>query len=143
MVQFRNIDFDQSLPLDEWPAEAIGTMLDRGSSMDWRRVVDAVRASNAAEFIDVVIVQLGQVQYPPEAMVQTIVDALPTTLTAEQRDMVRRVWATTEADPTRSVDGRLTSEPSRGIDKFLTDPSGAVTRSRPQRRADVNPVERR
>jgi DNA-binding transcriptional regulator YiaG len=40
---FRNIDFDTTAPLDEWPAEAIETVIDRGSLSDWRRLADAIR----------------------------------------------------------------------------------------------------
>ena len=42
-TQFRNLDFDTTLPLDEWPAEAIETLIDRGSLSDWRRLAQAIR----------------------------------------------------------------------------------------------------
>jgi DNA-binding transcriptional regulator YiaG len=42
-VRFRNLDFDSTAPLDEWPAEAIETLIDRGSLSDWRRLADAIR----------------------------------------------------------------------------------------------------
>jgi DNA-binding transcriptional regulator YiaG len=42
-VSFRNLDFDQSAALDEWPAEAIATVIDRGSLSDWRRLAKAIR----------------------------------------------------------------------------------------------------
>lgn len=44
-VKFRNLDFDQAAPLDEWPMEAIETLIDRGSLSDWRRLADAIRRS--------------------------------------------------------------------------------------------------
>jgi DNA-binding transcriptional regulator YiaG len=44
-VRFRNVDFDSTSPLDQWPAEAIETLLDRGSLSDWRRLADAIRHS--------------------------------------------------------------------------------------------------
>jgi DNA-binding XRE family transcriptional regulator len=44
-LTFRNIEFDRSLPLDEWPGEAIETLLDRGSLSDWRRLADAIRVN--------------------------------------------------------------------------------------------------
>jgi DNA-binding transcriptional regulator YiaG len=44
-VRFRNIDFDQSTPIDEWPAEAIATVIDRGEIGDWRRLARAIRAN--------------------------------------------------------------------------------------------------
>jgi len=40
---FRNLDFDRSEPLDWWPAEAIETVIDRGSRSDWRQLADAIR----------------------------------------------------------------------------------------------------
>ncbi len=42
-VHFRNLDFDASLPMDEWPAEAIETVIDRGSLSDWRALANAIR----------------------------------------------------------------------------------------------------
>jgi DNA-binding transcriptional regulator YiaG len=42
-AQFRNLDFDAALALDQWPAEAIETIIDRGSLSDWRRLTDAIR----------------------------------------------------------------------------------------------------
>ncbi|HEY7952549.1 MAG TPA: helix-turn-helix transcriptional regulator [Solirubrobacteraceae bacterium] len=42
-VRFRNLDFDQAAPLDEWPAEAIETVIDRGMLSDWRRLAEAIR----------------------------------------------------------------------------------------------------
>ncbi len=42
-VRFRNVDFDPTAPIDRWPAEAIETLLDRGSLSAWRRLADAIR----------------------------------------------------------------------------------------------------
>jgi len=42
-TSFRNVDFDRSAPLDRWPAEAIETVIDRGSLSDWRELADAIR----------------------------------------------------------------------------------------------------
>lgn len=42
-VRFRNLDFNPDTPLDQWPAEAIETVLDRGSLLDWRRLAHAIR----------------------------------------------------------------------------------------------------
>ena len=42
-MRFRNLDFDASQPLDRWPAEAIETVIDRGSLSDWRRLARAIR----------------------------------------------------------------------------------------------------
>jgi hypothetical protein len=35
-LHFRNLDFDTTQPMDCWPAEAIETIIDRGSLSDWR-----------------------------------------------------------------------------------------------------------
>lgn len=43
MTYFRNLDFDSSLPLDEWQAEAIETLIDRGSLSDWRLPAETIR----------------------------------------------------------------------------------------------------
>jgi DNA-binding transcriptional regulator YiaG len=42
-VRFRNLDFDPTAPMDLWPAEAIETVIDRGSLSDWRSLADAIR----------------------------------------------------------------------------------------------------
>jgi DNA-binding transcriptional regulator YiaG len=42
-LRFRNVDFDPAQPLDRWPAEAIETLIDRGSRSDWRRLARAIR----------------------------------------------------------------------------------------------------
>jgi DNA-binding transcriptional regulator YiaG len=42
-LQFRNLDFDPATPVDRWPAEAIETVIDRGSLCDWRRLAEAIR----------------------------------------------------------------------------------------------------
>jgi DNA-binding transcriptional regulator YiaG len=42
-MRFRNLDFDANAPLDEWPAEAIETLIERGSLSDWRRLAQAIR----------------------------------------------------------------------------------------------------
>jgi hypothetical protein len=44
-LAFRNLDFDRSQPLDAWPAEAIETLIDRGSLSDWGLLADAIRAN--------------------------------------------------------------------------------------------------
>ena len=44
-VRFRNLDFDPAAPLDEWPAEAIQTLIDRGSLSDWRRLAAAIEVN--------------------------------------------------------------------------------------------------
>jgi DNA-binding transcriptional regulator YiaG len=44
-ISFRNIEFDQTAPIDEWPAEAIETVMDRGSLSDWRELANAIRGN--------------------------------------------------------------------------------------------------
>jgi transcriptional regulator with XRE-family HTH domain len=43
MTTFRNLEFDAKSSVDEWPMEAIETLIDRGSLSDWRRLADAIR----------------------------------------------------------------------------------------------------
>jgi DNA-binding transcriptional regulator YiaG len=42
---FRNLDFDAAQPVDLWPAEAIETLIDRGSLSDWRALSETIRAN--------------------------------------------------------------------------------------------------
>jgi DNA-binding transcriptional regulator YiaG len=42
-TRFRNLEFDLDAPLDEWPAEAIETIVDRGSLSDWRELARTIR----------------------------------------------------------------------------------------------------
>lgn len=42
---FRNLDFDTTEPMDHWPAEAIETVIDRGSLSDWRRLAQTIRCN--------------------------------------------------------------------------------------------------
>ena len=44
-LTFRNLDFDRLQPLDDWPAEAIETLIDRGSLSDWGVLAEAIRAN--------------------------------------------------------------------------------------------------
>lgn len=37
-VAFRNLDFDPTRPLAQWPSEAILTLIERGTLADWRRL---------------------------------------------------------------------------------------------------------
>ncbi len=44
-MRFRNLDFDTAQSLDQWPAEAIETVVDRGSLSDWRQLAEAIRSN--------------------------------------------------------------------------------------------------
>jgi len=57
-IQFRNLDFDPSESLDRWPAEAIATVIDRGSLSDWSRLAQAIRRNpwgSAARTVETVV----------------------------------------------------------------------------------------
>ena len=43
-VRFRNVEVDPDTPVQELPAEAIETVIDRGSLSDWRILGQAIRA---------------------------------------------------------------------------------------------------
>ena len=40
----RNVDVDLTAPVEDWPFEALATVLDRGTVGEWRRVVAAIRS---------------------------------------------------------------------------------------------------
>jgi DNA-binding transcriptional regulator YiaG len=42
-VGFRNLDFDSTESMDRWPAEAIQTVMERGSLSDWHRLAETIR----------------------------------------------------------------------------------------------------
>src|SRR3984957_2727756 len=42
-LRFRNLDFAITPPMAHWPAEAIETVIDRGSLSDWRQLANAIR----------------------------------------------------------------------------------------------------
>ena len=42
-LRFRNLDSDSAQPMDFWPAEAIETVIDRGSLSDWRQLANTIR----------------------------------------------------------------------------------------------------
>jgi DNA-binding transcriptional regulator YiaG len=44
-MRFRNLDFDTTQPMDGWPAEAIETVIDRGTLADWRQLANAIRSN--------------------------------------------------------------------------------------------------
>lgn len=57
-VKFRNLDFDLTEAVDQWPAEAIETAIDRGSLSDWRHLAEEIRRSpwgSAARTVETVI----------------------------------------------------------------------------------------
>ena len=41
-VSFRNVDVDDSAPLDTWPPEAVEILVDRGNLSDWHRLAAAL-----------------------------------------------------------------------------------------------------
>lgn len=43
MTKFRNLNFDPSSPVEDWPVDALETVMDRGSLSDWRRLAVAIR----------------------------------------------------------------------------------------------------
>ncbi len=43
--RFRNLDFDAAQPIDAWPAEAIETLIDRGSLSDWQALAETIRVN--------------------------------------------------------------------------------------------------
>jgi DNA-binding transcriptional regulator YiaG len=42
-MRFRNLNFDTTQPMDRWPAEAIESLIDRGTLSDWRQLAETIR----------------------------------------------------------------------------------------------------
>lgn len=73
-VSFRNLDFDPKTPVDEWPAEAILTVIERGALSDWRELARAIRANPwgpAARSAEAVV-GWGE-HYGADALIATVV----------------------------------------------------------------------
>lgn len=43
-TRFRNVEVARGCPVEEWPAEAIETVMDRGSLSDWALLAAAIRS---------------------------------------------------------------------------------------------------
>ncbi len=86
-VSFRNLNFDPSRPIDDWPAEAIETMIDRGSLSDWRRLAQAIRvnpwgpAARTAE----TVVSWGE-HYGADALIADVIRRARAELTRRGRE---------------------------------------------------------
>jgi DNA-binding transcriptional regulator YiaG len=97
-VSFRNLTFDNGAPLDEWPAEAIETLVDRGSLSDWRRLAEAIRrnpwgpAARTAE----TVVSWGE-HYGADALIAGVISRARQQLTMRGRASYAsqiRAWRT-------------------------------------------------
>jgi hypothetical protein len=44
-LAFRNVEVAPETPVEEWPAEAVATALERGSLVHWRLIAEAIRDS--------------------------------------------------------------------------------------------------
>jgi len=86
-VRFRNLDFDTTRPMDEWPAEAIETVIDRGSLADWRALANAIRhnpwgpAARTAE----TVVGWGE-HYGVDALISNVIRHAREDLTQQGRE---------------------------------------------------------
>jgi DNA-binding transcriptional regulator YiaG len=73
-MHFRNLDFDSTAPMDEWPAEAIETVIDRGALSDWRQLVAVIQrnpwgpAARTAE----IVVGWGE-HYGVDALISNVI----------------------------------------------------------------------
>jgi DNA-binding transcriptional regulator YiaG len=73
-TRFRNVEFDPAAPVDQWPAEAIETLIDRGSLSDWRTLAAAIRlnpwgpAARTAE----TVVSCGE-HYGADALIANVI----------------------------------------------------------------------
>jgi DNA-binding transcriptional regulator YiaG len=74
-VGFRNLDFDSSESMDDWPAEAIETVLDRGFRSDWRRLAQTIRRNPwgpAARTTEIVVG--WDEHYGVDALMSSVID---------------------------------------------------------------------
>jgi DNA-binding transcriptional regulator YiaG len=86
-TRFRHVDFDQAEPLDRWPAEAIETIMDRGSLSDWSRLAEAIRRSpwGPAARTAEQVAQWGE-HYGVDALIARVVDGAREQLTQRGRE---------------------------------------------------------
>lgn len=85
-VRVRNLDFDSSAPLDLWPAEAVATLIDRGSISDWRRLATAIRQSPcgpAARVAEAVVAR--DEHYGLDRLISMVIDEARADLTLRGR----------------------------------------------------------
>lgn len=73
-VRFRNLDVDPSLPVKEWPAEAIETAIDRGSLSDWTLLAEAIRREPWGRVARAVETVVGwQEHYGVDALMEAVI----------------------------------------------------------------------
>ncbi len=86
-MHFRNLDFDITRPMDEWPAEAIETVIDRGSLSDWRALANAIRQNpwGPAARTTENVVGWGE-HYGVDALLANVIRRARATLTQQGRE---------------------------------------------------------
>lgn len=86
-VRFRNLDFDTNRSMDEWPAEAIETVIDRGSLSDWRALANTIRDNpwGAAARTTETVVGWGE-HYGVDALMTRVIDRAREDLTRRGRE---------------------------------------------------------
>lgn len=87
IMRFRNLDFDTAGPMDEWPAEAIETVIDRGSLSDWRALANAIRQNPwgpAARTTETVVG--WDEHYGVDALMRRVIDRARADLTRRGRE---------------------------------------------------------
>ena len=95
-VHFRNLDFDTTLPMDEWPAEAIETVIDRGSLSDWRALANTIKHNPwgpAARTTETVVG--WDEHYGVDALMTNVIDRARKDLTTRGREVYAaqiRAW---------------------------------------------------
>jgi hypothetical protein len=107
--RIRDPDFDSTHPLDQWPAEAIATTIDRGSLSDWRQLADAIRRNpwGPAARTTETITAWGE-HYGVDALMSNVIHPPRTPRTHPQR--TRRVR---RADPQLAHPIRNDTTPAR------------------------------
>lgn len=97
-LRFRNLDFDTAQPMDLWPAEAIETVIDRGTLADWRQLANAIRSNpwGPAARTTETIVGWGE-HYGVDALMKHVIERAREELTRRGRSEYAariRAWRT-------------------------------------------------
>jgi DNA-binding transcriptional regulator YiaG len=73
-LRLRNLDVEESAPVEDWPAEAIETAIDRGTLADWARLADAIRRDPWGRVARVVETVAGwKEHYGVDALMQRVI----------------------------------------------------------------------
>lgn len=78
--EFRNVEFDQRLPVAFWPGEAIEAMIDCGDVLDWATLTAEIRRQPRGHITRFIETLLGQpnddvIRYGVERLLRRVIAA--------------------------------------------------------------------